>query len=269
MAEIVLRTRTLINAKQKYTAVKPRGGVAAAVTDQKIQNKWIETICDLMSPAKRDNYSTLPYYDLMTAAWTEKLRQDWIDWQRSKIPVITNVFWDTVIKPLGLVSQFGNAPESTKPLYETWLWSEHERKQFFIIHSPDEAAIKAATAHEDITYKDDLYKCQKIFDYEKDITFSKETVAKINDPTQVVNPRFDKPVSLDKFAAPILIGLPETLTNYRKANCMDYEAFKLFRQREESSPTMNPAAGGYDAVCCDNGVYFGVEYKILDPGLFV
>ena len=50
---------------------------------------------------------------------------------------------------------------------------------------------------------------------------------------------------------------------------MDYEAFKLFRQREESGPLMNPTAGGYDAVCYDDGIYFGGEYQILDAGLFV
>jgi len=272
MAEILLRTRELINAKEKHTVVKPRGGVVTAISDRKIRNKWIEIICDLMSPMKRDKYTGLPHWDIMAAAWTAGLRQLWIDWGRSAKPVTTDKFWIDSIVPLGLVSQFDNAPESTKPLYETWLWSPTERKHFFIAYN-DDATDEDLRAMNTLVEKQDtkerLYLVPgKQYDYEKDITISNDTLVKINDPTQIVNPRFDKPVVLAKYTEPIITGLPEKLTDYREVNSFDPAAFRLFRQREESSPSMHPAAGGYYSVLCDNGVFFGAKYEILDSGLF-
>ena len=268
MAEIVLRTRELINAKEKHTVIKPRGGVVSVVSNHKIRNKWIEIICDLMSPMKRENYTGLPHYDIMAAAWSRELWSKWLerDW-------ISTEFWNENIVPLGILSQFDNAPESAKPLYETWLWSPTERKQFFIVYNDDAtdedlAAMNMQVEKQDV--KERLYLAPaKSYDYTKDVAISKDTLAKIDDPTQIVNPRFDKPVIAAKYTEPSISSLAVKLTDYRENHSFNPEAFKVFRQREESSPAMNSAAGGYYSVASDGGVIFGAKYEILDSELFV
>ena len=270
MAEIVLRTRELITAKEKHTVVKPRGGVVDVLYDRRIKNEWLRIFCVYPDPKLRDKYAGVPFFAEITAAWTPQLCQNYIDWGKSKLKD-TDKFWTDNIVPLRILSVLGKAPESDKPLYETWLFSPTERKQFFTIsiEPATEEQLKTIYGPQDIIYHDKPYKFFKQYDYMSDPAISKETQDKINDPAQTVYTQHDKPVPIAKFTDAVLSGRPETLTNYRAAHSMDYAAFTLFKQREESSPAMNPAAGGYDVICCDNGIFFGVEYQILDSGLFI
>ena len=269
MAEILLRTRELINAKEKHTVVKPRGSIIDVFYDRRIKNEWLRILCVYPSPQLRDKYTTLPYFTEIISAWSPTLYQNYLDWDKSKVKD-TDKFWTDNIASLGILPVLGTAPDSAKPLYETWLFSDTERKQFFTVYNDDatEEQLKTIYGMQEIIYKDKLYMKQKQYDYMADPAISKTTQGLINDPTQILYTQYDKPVPISKITDAVLTGLPEILTNYRAANSFDPEAFKLFRQREESSPAMHPSAGGYYSVVVDNGVFFGAKYEILDSGLF-
>lgn len=206
MAEISLMTEDKIVVKEKYISVMPKFGVIDAISSIRIKAKWIEIFCDLMSPKKRDDFRNVPHWDIMTAAWEQTL---WNAWTANSNGALGDVdkFWDDYIVPLDILKDFDNAPESNKPLYETWLWSGQNRKDWFVVYNDDatEDQIRVMGATVNRMYDGKIYTCQgAMFDYENDSNISAATVGKINDKEQTVHPKFSQPVAVAKFTEPDL-----------------------------------------------------------------
>jgi hypothetical protein len=206
MAELSLLTEDKIVQKGKYVSVKPKGGVIDAISDKRIKAKWIEIFCDLASPKKRDDFNKIPHWDIIVKAWQPYLQQNWVRWKRRQETTISD-FWNNNIIPLNILPDLGQAPESTRPLYETWLWSEHNRKNMFLIYNndADDLDIKIMGSKQFRVYKGKKYSCMSaVFDYESDPTISNATLDNINDKNIAVNPKYSKPVAMAKFTEPDL-----------------------------------------------------------------
>ena len=143
MAEIALRTTEFLNndPRKAYIAYRPVGSVVVAMSAARIRRKWLEILCDLMAPSKRDSYVTLPGFNTMKEMWSHELLGKWVEFyrdQRNKFNEVADAkFWTEVIEPIGLLPDLPKDPLGLRPVYETWLWSDHERKTLFIITNDD------------------------------------------------------------------------------------------------------------------------------------
>ena len=234
MAEIALRTTERKLQKDKYLAWRPVGSTIVCLSDSMIRRKWLEICCDLVAPYKRKDYTTLPGYTELVAAWTPELRKAWLEADRPteqyKLGQLLmdktypQKLWDELIKPIGVDTNLPLAPESNVKVHDTWLWSERERKSYFIVVNTDaadeevqgwqgseerdadtgevlpelaEGEVRDAKISLAIVWK-------KQIKYATDIGLSGGTLDKIANHELVVNPKFDAPVSKVKFIQPSL-----------------------------------------------------------------
>ena len=269
MAEIALRTRTMYVAKEKYTAVKPSGTVISVWTNRRIREKWMEIFCCQSRPEKRDDYTHIPNWTNICAAWSQSLFDNWMSYCRTKPKERNpNNFWKDFIEPLDFLDAMGNATESTKPKYETVIWASGNLTRNFIVYNTDatDAQLTAMAQTVEQIQNDRLFLRGTVYDYKTDISISAPTLAKIQDWNQAVYPKFDAPVVLNKFAdADINNDIAQAVTNHKMNNTWNMAAWAQLRQREETSESgLTANDSGYDVVGYDNGVYFGTRYEILD-----
>jgi len=211
MAELALRTTEFLNRKPRYTAWRPVGSVVVALSDRIIRRKWIEIAADLVSPAKRDRFRHIPGWDALTKAWTPEVREAWLALRRGELGAADDAwFWANHIVPTGIEKDLPLAPESAVRVCDTWLWSDHERRTFFIVANTDatDDEIEAMSWHEE-RERDGrkVVSPAARIDYLTDIGLSADTLDKIADPDQVVHPRFDKPVAKAEARRPDLSAL--------------------------------------------------------------
>ena len=206
MNEIALNLTRRDVTKPKYRFIMPVGGVVEVFTPTRTRRKWIEIFADLMAPSKRGKFTHLPGYHAMVEAWSPSLLGQWVEWGRAKAP--ESQFWSEVIVPLGVLKDMPNAPESTVPVYEAWLFSPMDRKQSCIVTNSDASEATAATWSRKITdaaaNKDavPIIRPAKIINFRTEIGLSAESLAKIDSPDTIVNPRFDKPIASTKILTP-------------------------------------------------------------------
>lgn len=225
MAEIALRTSEFLNRDSLRFHWRPRGSVVVPVSDARIRRKWIEILCDYPSKAKRATYAgRIPGFDKVCAAWDTRLLGEWIEFYRShRAPFSEGAdaeFWTQFIEPLGVLPDLPLDPTGLRPVWQTWLWSDEERRRFFIVTATAstnsvESMYGFITLAEDGTEPKPTFDAKGVqngwdkagvvttpkrrLDYEKDIAGLKpETILEINDPSVVVHPRFDKPVDVAK-----------------------------------------------------------------------
>ena len=211
MSEIALRTTEFLNHKAKYTAYRPVGSVVTAISAWRIKAKWTEIICDLMEPSKRKTYTGLPGYDKLIAAWTPALLGEWVSWYRkTQLKTINrpalDTFWTEQIEPIGVLADLPTDPTGEKPVYETWLWSEYERKRFFVVANTDLTDTQAEALNgfdEKPGTVGGIGKTfltpKKMLDYKTSLGLDAATVAKIDNVDVVVDPKFDAPVASNVF----------------------------------------------------------------------
>jgi hypothetical protein len=232
VSEIALRTTERRVQKAKYLAWRPVGSAMVCCSDHKIRMKWLEICCDLVSPTKRDRYRGIPGWQRLCDAWTPDLRDAWLD---ADMPTegyplgrllsdhtYVDGLWDGLIKPIGVESDLPFAPESDMPIHRTWLWSDVERKMYFIVANYDtpSSTIEGWNGHDECDattgavlpilkegeVRDPkikiVMKPRRMVKYQTDIGLDSAKLAKIADPAVVVYPRFDAPVAAAKFQVP-------------------------------------------------------------------
>ncbi len=246
MSEIALRT----TERRTANHWRPVGSTIVCCSDSLIRRKWLEICCDLVSPKKRDNYKGIPGWARLCEAWTPELWQAWFDHDRptfateeekrlyfeedrqipTKYPLgqllMDNAFpqqvWAELIEPIGVLADIPLAPESSVRAHNTWLWSEEERKRYFIVVNGDaddeevESWQTAETRDGDLgivlpelspgeNYDPSINVVsiwKKRFDYIADPDISGQTMADIADPDKVLHPRFDKPIEAAQMKQP-------------------------------------------------------------------
>lgn len=216
MTEISLRTKNeLIKRGEKAITWKPLGSVISAHKDITIRMKWLEIVCDLVSPQKRNNYKGIPGYQYLCDHWTPELRKQWIDAGRPteeephgfiRLSKQCQKIWDEKVDP-SLISTLGKDPTLIKNITDTWLWSEHERKTSFIITNTDIEDYAWDVFGQGKTYVKEghvIVAPGAIINYATDIGLSQTTLDKIADPNIIVHPRFDLPVAGIYFNSPNL-----------------------------------------------------------------
>ena len=225
MAEIALRTTEFLNAdpRKKYVAYRPVGSVVAAITDERIKAKWLEILCDFPRASKRESYAAVPGWKKILQAWSTKLLGDYVDalvGPKRNTKAARDKFWTETIEPLGLLVDLPKDPLGLRPVYETWLWSEHERKAFFIVTNTDASAAVADSWNghipldkdgKEVTWSEGVdakgapvmvpsadvasIVPKRMVSYATDIrSLSGDTLSNIANPDKVVHPRFDKPI---------------------------------------------------------------------------
>jgi len=215
MAEVALNLTPHDLRKGTYRFVCPEGAVIEAITDERRRRKWIEIICDLSSPRKRDHYRRIPGWKRICEAWSPQLRTAWMDLERGKHRLAgwsDAEFWAHHIEPLGLLADLPQAPGTDRRVYETWLWSQHERKVFFIVVNDDEPDVEIWRRKRMTGAAEEgnmVIRPGRVLNFRTDIGLSLDTVAKILDPARLVHPRFDKPVGRDTFKDATLIDMAE------------------------------------------------------------
>jgi len=241
MSEIALRTTELKVQKESYLAWRPVGSAMVCCSDHCICRKWLEICCDLVSPVKRTNYQNIPGWKFLCDAWTPELRLAWLeadrpskDFKLSRLledHTFSASLWDSLIAPIGVVSDLPLAPESDMPVHKTWLWSEGERKNYFIIVNTDadSPTVENWNGHEeydaatglvlprlaDGQVRDPKIKVvispRKVVAYKTELALTGAKLAKIDDKTQVVNPDYTLAVAAIKFKSPLVtkvVGKP-------------------------------------------------------------
>ena len=221
MAEIALRTSERRLQKEKYLALRPKGAAIICLSDSAIRRKWLEIACDLVSPAKRASYTTITGYARLCDAWSPVLREAWLEAGRPTAeyphgrlmedPGLAQVLWDMYVKPLGIEKDLPLAPESDVRVSGTGLWSDHERKTYYIVTNTDanDATVTGWQGHDEIT--DDklglVIISRKVVDYETAIGLDGAKIADIANPSKVVHPDFTAPIASAKVITPTLASL--------------------------------------------------------------
>lgn len=147
MAEIALRTTERKTQTATRLSWRPVGSTIVCCSDSIIRRKWLEICCDLVSPKKRDNFRGIPGWRELCEAWTQDLRAAWIEYDRPTIAYplgqllmdksYPQVVWHEIIEPLGMLADLPFAPESDVRVHDTWLWSDDERKRYYIVINTD------------------------------------------------------------------------------------------------------------------------------------
>ena len=234
MAEIALRTVERKVQKAKYLAWRPVGSAMVCCSDHTIRRKWLEICCDLVSPKKRDRYTGIPGWRRLCDAWTPELREAWLEadrpsetWKLSRLlqdHTFSAATWDSLIVPIGVAKDLPLAPESDVPIHRTWLWSEMERKRYYIVANADTPSptVDNWNGHEERDGKTGevlpqlgdgeirdpeiavVIMPRRMVAYKTDLGLGGVDLGKIADPTLTVNPRFDLPVAAAKFKQPLV-----------------------------------------------------------------
>lgn len=232
MSEIALRTTERKLQKEQYLGWRPVGSTIVCCSDSLIRRKWLEICCDLVSPKKRDNFRNIPGWQRLCDAWTSQLREAWFHYDRSteehKIGRLLmdksypQIVWGELIEPIGVLKDLPFAPDADVKVHDTWLWSEQERKRYFIIvnedasndeveswqgveeRDADTGEVLPALAEEEV--RDPSINLavvwKKQIKYKTEIGLTSSTLADIADPGKIMHPRFDKPVSKIKSVRP-------------------------------------------------------------------
>ena len=238
MPELALRTTERYCEKTKYTSWRPVGSVIVAITRQRLRRKWLEIVCDLMRPDKRENYRNIPGYNRLCEAWSQELWDEWFELNRptKEYPLgpllqdesCAQKMWNERVVPLGLPSDLPFAPEADLRVCDTWLWSERERRNYFIVVNEDASDDEVKTWADHVEWDVDadaewqtdtegkptnpghrlLIRPRMCVRYQTDLGLSDKTRARIADKNQVVHPRFDKPVAAAYFRRPELHEMP-------------------------------------------------------------
>jgi len=212
MSEVSLRTRELYNKKEKYIAWKPIGSVVSVINYRRMRLKWIEIICDLARPEKRASYEGFPGWTYICQHWS---RDKWEAWREEDVgkTLIKNMdtFWKTYCEE-SLISALGKDPRGQKNLTDTWLWSEHERKIFFIVVNEDEVDEVKVDNWQGVAEQfqnGDLFITKKTrVKFQTDIpSISDKTQDDIMNPDIVIHPKFDSPISKTLVSMPDLAEL--------------------------------------------------------------
>jgi len=221
MAELALRTQEVINHKAKYTAWRPVGSVIISINQHQMRRKWLEIVCDLVSPKKRDNYKNISGWQYLCDHWTPQLREEWIQLQKpnKEYPhgaLLQNIataqsMWDQRVDAQ-LISLVGKEPIGVKDKTDTWLWSDDERKIYFITVNEDEedlSKVQGWQGFNNITDSGNLYIMPRTqIKYQTDIPeLSAETLIDIADRDKILHPRFDKPITKTKINSPSILEL--------------------------------------------------------------
>ena len=214
MAELLLTIEDVSKNNGNYISWRPTGTVQCALSSRQIRNKWLEIICSFPDPKRKHDpkHETIPGWTAIVSAWTPKLRAAWFDARHSGVlqsPTLLDDFWTEQIEPLDLLANLGKEPVGIANIYDTWLWSDYERKRFFIqpVTEPDADIIEAmqgyfaadATGHEidDPKAQPTYFLPHRVLDWRTEIVeLNEATKIEIANKGTIVQPRFDKAVDV-------------------------------------------------------------------------
>ena len=213
MAEVALRTTEEYNRKTNVTVWRPRGGVVSAFSDRWIRAKWIEIICDLLAPYKRQRFAHLPWAAPLAQSWTPQLRDAWRDWERGRWLLDGETqdardaaFWTQWIEPRTPLDKMPKEPSGVRPIYEAVLWGSKDLMTTFaiVVEAPSDAveSMNGEEPRNEITglvVPIDAPRAvivpRRWCDYPSVLGLSQETLDLIADPSVRVMPRYDEPVA--------------------------------------------------------------------------
>lgn len=197
MAELAVRTNELIIKDLNNFVCRPVGSVIISISYHMIRRKWLEIICDLVSPKKRDSFRNIPGWQYLVDHWTPALREEWLSVERQNSLAATEKMLADRVD--GQLSGFlGKDPRQEKDLMGTWLWSEAERKRYFLSFVDDESEeVIGASAFTEVSVGENaVVLCpSKKIDFETALGLSQDSVNKIKDPGVIVHPKFSSPIS--------------------------------------------------------------------------
>lgn len=206
--------------------VRSQGGVVSAISDRTKRNKWMDILCVLPDPrprrtrggatlpSHREVYetATTPIQDSLGAIWTlakehwtPALRSAWNDWQKTPKGSEHDGKRAGLIQTIeggGIRSAMGREPLGQVDLLDTWLWSEWERRNTYIVVSeaiPEAMGDEMGRPAVEIENGRNIYRVSSYVDWETDLGLSSDLLARIRDNQETVHPDFSAPLALAKF----------------------------------------------------------------------
>jgi hypothetical protein len=120
-------------------------------------------------------------------------------------PAYAETLWGEIVDSQ-IPGLLGKDPRGEVDLVNTWLWSEYERKNWFIVVNTDETDLHTVKAwngwQETIDGGKLIIHPKTRIKYDTDLTLSKESLALVADKETIVHPKFSSPVSKTVVSTP-------------------------------------------------------------------
>ena len=173
---------------------KTSGSILFAPTNQAIKTKWLEIICDLIAPEKRDNYLNIPGYSNLIQYWTRSIQRQW---GRSQLHPNNKSYINPLEVYNNIIDKYGqwidNMPSDARGdvnITTTWLWSLQELKHFLILKLDQN--IEHLDKNIQYIQKDTKLVVQGpqwFIDWQNDLGFTTQTKSEILDTNLIFHPR--------------------------------------------------------------------------------
>jgi hypothetical protein len=215
MHELALSTSGHTHRKSKYVVHRPRGSCIVHCSTSQKRRKWLEIVCDFAHPRRSHEFDSLKYpipnWDEIKLFWTKNLYDNWRSADSPSVlypsgQLLTNrsfpqTFWDDEVKVRGLEDDVDDDPRGDVKITDTWLFSHHERTKYFVIvdNSLDDSTsdlFGSQVENMDATVGR-IFSRSAIIDYRVDLGLTQKTMGDIADPTTVVHPKFNNPISVE------------------------------------------------------------------------
>ncbi len=185
--EIALCCHEQIRLCDTCTYRRPRGSIIVAIPQHNIRRKWVEICGRLLSPENRDNFKNIIIYRQITGAWKKSWEDASIAMFRKEITA--DQAWDAIVSDN--FPNLGTDPRGDVPLTDTWLWSDWERRNFYLgkVDREDQSLANK------ILYKHNegiAIGPSHIVDYRRNPLLSQGDIAKIENVNEKIDPNFKR-----------------------------------------------------------------------------
>lgn len=221
MHELALAITETRSKHQWGDIVRPAGHVGIVMSEVVKKDRWLQLICNIASPNHRNhdqiinglikncNWTKQNTVDLCNH-WSEHLYEEWRECMRIKVGQnvndMINGFWEKIVPDSGLKSILGKDPLGIVSKIESWQWSNQELTKTFVISISDidESTARSltgqvATIDDDVlTSKNEIKHIvidRNVYDFERKLEFSEDTISKIKNEETKINVRYDKPIN--------------------------------------------------------------------------
>ena len=206
--EIALRIAPRDVQTAKYRSFRPVGSVVTAWSDRRKRRKWLEIVCDLARPDKREAYRerfaantsvTAQQWGVIESLWTQSLWGEWLDLDRGpeskdKDIAIEQLWQERIESAPGWKSDLGFDVRGQVPLCEAVLWGRLDVLDLFIVTNQDLPTAEFEGLKDDVDEAGVQYP-RYLLDWESSLSLSAGTLAEIRDTKVALYPRFDRPVA--------------------------------------------------------------------------
>ena len=194
----------------KRTIYNPKGGLQSVWTDTRIRAKWVEVVCDLLSPQKRDQFTpgliancgfTTDQIAALVSVWTNEKRNQWLGIakqkdKKEKKKQLDDLWADIV--PEQIIADVGTDSTGTVNKTDAVIWSDADKMDYLIVCNDDVGNPEDLIGYEDSEVDGTAIKKQRYkINWETDIGLTETEKGNVRNPAIIVQPIYDRPVAFE------------------------------------------------------------------------